>query len=291
MSISPWTHSLLAVLFCALSCSALAQSERSRLLATGAAATIEGASGGGIVPMAVLSGYGTREEQGGTLFGSLVQTDDYALSVMGGSWSWNNRVEVSLARQRLSHQPLSDRLGVTPSSIEQRIVGAKVRLLGDLIYTSWPQVSLGVQHKRNEDFFVPSAAGARDDSGTDVYLSATKLILAGAAGRNLLLNATARSTKANQLGLVGFGGDLNNDAEWMVEVSAGVFLNRHWLLGAEYRQKPDNLSFIREDDWRTAFVGWFPNKRLSLVAAWVDLGEVATFPDQTGWYLSLEGSF
>lgn len=291
MRVCRWTSSLVGVLLCVLSGCTLAQGERSRLLATGAAATVEGASGGGIVPMAVLSGYGTREEQGGTLFGSLVQTDDYALSVIGGSWSWNNRVEVSLARQRLAHQPLSERLGVQPASIEQRILGAKVRLVGDLIYTPWPQISLGVQHKQNEDFFVPAAAGARDDSGTDVYLSATKLVLAGAAGRNLLLNATARSTKANQLGLVGFGGDLNDDAQWMAEVSAGVFLNRHWLVGAEYRQKPDNLSFIREEDWRTAFVGWFPNKRVSLVAAWVDLGEVATFPDQTGWYLSLEGSF
>lgn len=270
---------------------ASADTDRSQLLATGAASTLEGSAGGGVVPMAVLSGYGTREEQGGAAFASHVHTPEYRLSVAGGSWSWHNRLEVSLAEQRLSHLPLSNRLGVAPDSIRQTVVAAKVRLLGDLIYTPWPQVSLGVQHKKNHDFFVPSAAGARDDSGTDVYLSATKLVLAGAAGRNLLLNATLRSTKANQLGLVGFGGDLNDGAELVGEVSAGVFLNRHWLLGAEYRQKPDNLSFISEDDWHTAFVAWFPNKQLSLVGAYVDLGEVATFPDQRGWYLSLQGSF
>lgn len=279
------------LLLCALCSSAGAESQRSQLLATGGATTLEGAAGGGIVPMAVLAGYGTREEQGGTLTASHVSTGDYSLSVVGASWSWRNRVEVSLAEQRLSHQPLSDRLGVDPSSIRQRVFGAKVRLAGDLIYTPWPQVSLGVQHKKNQDFFVPSAAGARDDSGTDVYLSATKLFLGGLAGRNLLLNATARHSKANQLGLVGFGGDLNNDAEWLAEASAGVFINRHWLVGTEYRQKPNNLSFIREDDWQTAFVGWFPNKQISVVGAYVDLGEVATFPDQTGWYLSVQGSF
>jgi hypothetical protein len=38
-------------------------------------------------------------------------------------------------------------------------------------------------------------------------------------------------------------------------------------------------------------VGWFPSKKLALIAAYVDLGEVATFKDQTGWYLSLQGSF
>lgn len=265
--------------------------DRSRLLATGGASTLEGSAGGGIVPMAVLSGYGSREEQGGAAFVSLVDTSEYRLRSLGASWSWRNRVEVSLAEQRLSHQPLSDRLGVGPSSIRQTVVGAKVRLTGDLIYTPWPQLSAGVQYKKNHDFLVPSAAGAVADSGTDLYLSASKLYLGAVAGRNLLVNATLRSTKANQTGLVGFGGDLNNSAELMTEVSAGIFLNRHWLLGAEYRQKPDNLSFIDEDDWYTAFVGWFPDKRWTLVGAYVDLGEVATFPDQTGWYLSLQGSF
>ncbi len=268
-----------------------AEPNRSRLLATGAASSIEGSAGGGIVPMAVMAGYGSREEQGGTLFASHVHAPDYSLNVIGGSWSWRNRLEVSLAEQRLAHQPLSERLGVAPSSIRQTIIGAKIRLAGDLIYTTMPQVSLGLQHKRNHDFFVPSAAGARDDSGTDIYLSASKLFLAGLAGRNLLLNGTLRSTNANQLGLVGFGGDRNDSRELMAEASAGLFLNRHWLLGVEYRQKPDNLSFIKEDDWHTAFVAWFPNRTWSLVSAYVDLGEVATFPDQRGWYLSAEGSF
>lgn len=282
---------VIAALAMLLSIGSSADSDRSQLLATGAASTLEGAAGGGIVPMAVLSGYGTREEQGGAAFATYVHTPEYRLAVAGGSWSWSNRLEVSLTEQRLSHRPLSNRLGVGQDSIRQTIVGAKARLLGDLIYTPWPQISLGVQYKKNHDFFIPSVAGALDDSGIDVYLSATKLFLAGAAGRNLLLNATVRSTKANQLGLVGFGGDLNDSAKLMGEVSAGLFLNKHWLLGAEYRQKPDNLSFIAEDDWYTAFVGWFPNKRISVVGAYVDLGEVATFPDQRGFYLSLQGSF
>lgn len=282
---------LAALVLGGVSTPAAAEQNRSRLLATGAASSIEGSAGGGIVPMAVMAGYGSREEQGGTLFASRVQTPDYSLNVIGGSWSWHNRLEVSLAEQRLAHQPLSERLGVAPSSIRQTVIGAKVRLAGDLIYTRMPQISLGLQHKKNHDFFVPSAAGALDDSGTDIYLSATKLFLAGVAGRNLLLNGTLRSTKANQLGLVGFGGDQNDSRELMAEVSAGLFLNRHWLLGAEYRQKPDNLSFIKEDDWHTAFVAWFPNRHVSLVGAYVDLGEVATFADQRGWYLSAEGSF
>lgn len=264
---------------------------RSRLLATGGASTIEGSAGGGIVPMAMLSGYGAQEEQSATAFASYVDTGDYQLEVVGGSWSWRNRVELSIAQQKLTHDSLTAALSLPTDSISQRVVSAKVRVAGDLIYTPLPQLSLGIQHKKNLDFFVPTAVGAKDDSGTDINFSATKLILAGFFNRNLLLNANLRYTKANQTGLVGFGGDKNDDYRLMPEISAGFLVNRHWLLGAEYRQKPDNLSFIKEDDWHTLFVGWFPNKRVALVAAYVDLGEVATFKDQSGWYVSLQGSF
>lgn len=264
---------------------------RSRLLATGGASTIEGSAGGGIVPMAVLSGYAAQEEQSAAAFASYVDTGDYQLEVVGGSWSWRNRLELSIAQQKLTHDSLTAALSLPTDSISQRIIAAKVRVAGDLIYTPMPQLSIGVQHKKNLDFLVPAAVGAKHDSGTDINLSATKLILGGFFNRNLLLNGNLRYTKANQTGLVGFGGDKNNSYELLPELSAGVLVNRHWLVGTEYRKKPDNLSFIKEDDWQTVFVGWFPNKRIALVAAWVDLGEVATFKDQTGWYLSLQGSF
>lgn len=264
---------------------------RSRLLATGGASTIEGSAGGGIVPMAVLAGYGAQEEQGAVAFASYVDTGDYQLEVVGGSWSWRNRVELSIAQQTLTHESLTAALSLPTDSISQRIISAKLRVAGDLIYTPMPQISIGLQHKKNLDFLVPAAVGAKDDSGTDINLTATKLILGAVFDRNLLLNANLRYTNANQTGLVGFGGDKNNQRDVVAEISTGLLLNRHWLVGAEYRQKPNNLSFIKEDDWQTVFVGWFPNKRIALVAAYVDLGEVATFKDQTGWYLSLQGSF
>ena len=43
-----------------------------RLLATGGVTNIEGSAGGGIVPWAVLSGYGTRDEWGGDAFATRV---------------------------------------------------------------------------------------------------------------------------------------------------------------------------------------------------------------------------
>jgi hypothetical protein len=264
---------------------------RSRLLVTGGASTIEGAAGGGIVPMAVIAGYGAQEEQGGAAFASYVDTKDYSLQVVGASWGWHNRVEVSYAEQKLTHQSLTDALNLPDNSISQRILGVKLRIAGDLIYTPLPQISIGAEYKKNLDFFVPGAVGAKQDSGTDINLTATKVYLAGLFDRNLLLNANLRYTNANQLGLVGFGGDKNDSKELVPEISAGVLLNRYWLLGAEYRSKPDNLSFIKEEDWQTLFLGWFPTKNVAVIAAYVDLGEVATFKNQSGWYLSLQGSF
>ena len=265
--------------------------KRSRLLATGGASTIEGTAGGGIVPMAVIAGYGAQEEQGAVAFGSYVDTGDYQLEVLGGSWGWRNRLELSFAQQKLTHDSLTAALSLPSDSISQRIISAKVRVAGDLIYTTMPQISIGAQYKKNLDFLVPGAVGAKEDSGTDINVTATKLFLGGFFNRNLLLNTNLRYTNANQTGLVGFGGDKNDDKEWLPEVSAGVLLNRYWLVGTEYRKKPDNLSFIKEDDWQSAFVGWFPNNRIALIAAYVDLGEVATFENQTGWYLSVQGSF
>ena len=274
-----------------LAVSVQAEETRSRLLATGGAATVEGAAGGGIVPMAIISGYGAQEEWGATAFASYLDTSDYQLKVVGASLGWHNRLEFSFAEQQLIHQSLTNALGLPDNNIKQQIFGVKARIAGDLIYTSLPQISVGLEYKHNEDFYVPKAVGAKKDTGTDLYFSATKLILDGLAERNWLLNATARYTNANQIGLVGFGGDKNSDKEWVAELSSAFFFNMHWALGAEYRQKPNNLSIIKEDDWKTLFLAWFPNKKISLVAAYVDLGEVATFKNQAGWYVSAQGIF
>ena len=138
---------------------------RSRLLATGGATTIDGAAGGGIVPMAVISSYGAQEEWGGTAFASNVDTPDYSLKVIGTSWSWNNRVELSFAQQQLIHQSLTDALHLPDNNIKQQVFGVKARLYGDLIYTDIPQISAGLEYKHNQDFFVPKLVGAKKDSG------------------------------------------------------------------------------------------------------------------------------
>lgn len=262
-----------------------------RLLATGGATQIEGAAGGGIVPWAVLSGYGTDDQHGGTAFYTRVDTGDYALDAYGASYTFANRVELSFARQSFDLGELQRRLALPWDALEQDIYGMKVRLAGDLVYNTLPQVSVGVQHKRLRDGALPLAVGAREDHGTDAYVSASKLFLDAAGGYPLLLNATLRSTNANQAGLLGFGGDRRADRQWVWEGSAAVLLDPRLAIGVEYRQKPDNLGFAREDDWRDVFIAWFPNKRVAVVGAWADLGSIATLDDQRGAYVSVQWSF
>lgn len=262
-----------------------------RLLATGGATQVEGSAGGGIVPWAVLSGYGTAGQHGGTAFATRVDTGDYALTSYGAAYAWDNRLELSYARQRFELGELQRRLSLPTGRFDAEVIGAKLRLGGDLVYTTMPQVALGVQYKRQLDFAIPRAVGARDDRGIDVYLSASKLFLAAVDDRHMLLNATVRSTRANQAGLLGFGGDRKAGRSLVLETSAAVLLDPHWAVGVEYRQKPDNLGFAREDDWRDVFVAWFPNKHVAVVAAYADLGSIATLDRQRGAYLSLQASF
>lgn len=262
-----------------------------RLLATGGASMFEGAAGGGIVPWAVMAGYGTREQWGGDVFATRVDTADYRLDSAGLSLGYANRIELSFARQRLDISALSRAAGLPDSSLNQDVFGAKLRLFGDLVYDQLPQVALGVQHKRQHNFVIPAAAGARRDSDSEAYLAVSRLVLGGAMGYNLLLNGTLRYSRANETGLLGFGGDRRDRHSLLKEGSIAMLLSPEWVLGVEYREKPDNLSFAGESDWRDVFVGYLPSKRVALVAAWADLGEIVTLDEQTGLYLSVQLSY
>jgi hypothetical protein len=269
---------LLAVAAALVSPGALSE-PGSRIIATSGAMQLEGTSGGGIVPWALIAGYGSDTEWGGAAFHTRVSVDDFDVQSTGAAIGFRNRVEISVAQQNIDVRPLDLSLG-------QDIVGAKVRLVGDLIYSPWPQISAGLQYKRQQDFAVPALLGAADNSSTDYYLAASKLWLGGLAGYNLFANMTLRSTEANQGGLLGFGGP-DGGRDWQFEASAAAFFNYNWAAGIEFRQKPDLLG-IGEEDWRDAFVAWFPSKRFAVVAAYADLGNIAGLPDQSGWYLSVQ---
>ena len=260
---------------------ALGQPDMGKLTATGGVSQVEGAGGGGLVPWALITGYGTRDSWGANVHATALRTQDYALDSVGIAVGLADRVELSLAQQHFtgSLAPL-DRLS---------IVGMKLKLAGDAVYgqdSALPQIAVGVMVKRMRGV---QGLGAMSDSGTDWYVAATKIDL----DSSLLLNATLRATKANQMGLLGFGGDQGKRYRVMPELSAAYMFNRKLVAGLEYRHRPHNLGVDREQANVDVFVAWFPSKRLSVTAAYVMLGQVTVFNStrQRGAYVSMQTGF
>ncbi|MDI1261198.1 DUF3034 family protein [Aquabacterium sp.] len=264
-----------------------------RLLATWGVTQVEGAAGGGLTPWATIAGSGSSNQIGGSAFVTHSRTNDgYDLKVAGAAVGIHDRVELSMARW-------SFKLGdvVPDKSIEMTALGVKVKVLGDAVYAqdSWmPQISVGAQFKSNEDKVLVNSFGA-DSSDVDVYASATKLWLGAAGGYNVLANLTLRLTRANQFGLVGFGGAGHDKRQLMAEGSVGVMLRDDLVVGTEYRQKPNNLedtaAILKEQAAWDVFVAWFPTRQVSLTVAWLNLGNIVSKPDQQGLYLSGQVTF
>ncbi|AEG93995.1 DUF3034 family protein [Ramlibacter tataouinensis] len=295
-------------------CGTAALADTGKLVLTGGVSSIDGAAGGGLTPWAVIGSNATEGEIGASAHISRLSTQDYGLTTYGATVGLYDRVELSLARQDFDASPTLALNGIAPFGVapgehlRMDIAGVKVRLAGDAILESdslLPQVSVGLLHKRVQ----PGSLGSVLDflgtrrSGTDFYVSATKLFL----GQGLLLNATLRNTNANQNGLLGFGtaSPGRDSRRWQPELSAALLLRRNLAIGAEYRHKPNNLEALgraaglggalREDSWKDIFVAWAPSKHLSLTLAYVQLGRVVpgitSGRDQSGAYLSAQAAF
>jgi hypothetical protein len=267
-----------------------------KFLATGGVSQVEGAGGGGLTPWALITSYGTRDSWGANAHYTHVGTQDYTLGSYGVAVGIADRLELSLASQEFkgSLAPL-DQL-----DIKQDIVGLKLKVAGDAVYqqdSPMPQIAIGIMYKRNKGIGGLGALGvtnvkqlgASDDSGYDYYVAATKILFE----QSLLLNGTLRATRANQMGLLGFGGDRNDSVRLMPEVSVAYLVNRKLAVGAEYRRKPHNLGVDDEKAYYDAFVAWFPSKNFSITAAYANLGDITIFnpKKQRGLYLSAQAGF
>lgn len=262
-----------------------------KLLLTGGVTQIEGAGGGGLTPWALIGGYGTRDQIGANAFYTRVGLSDYALDSHGALVGLYDRVEFSIARQRFDTRDVGAALGLGRGfTFTQDTVGVKVKVAGDAVYEQdrWlPQIAVGAMHKRNDQPGVLALIGAQRRDDVDFYISGTRLHL----DSSLLLNATLRYTRANQFGILGFGGDRSDSRSLEFEGSVVRLLSPNLALGAEFRGKPDSLGIAREDNAWDVFMAWAPNKHASLTLAYVDLGNIVTEDDQRGWYLSLQLGF
>ena len=259
-----------------------------KLLATGGVSQVEGAGGAGLANWALITGYGTRDGIGANVHYTAVPLPDYMLQTAGVAVGLFDRLELSYAWQGFDTQDVGAALGLGRGfTFHQNIFGAKLKLIGDAVYDqdSWlPQIAIGVQHKENDRGAVIAAVGGKNSVGTDFYVTATKLLLA----ESLLVDATLRETKANQFGILGFGGDKHNDYSTQFEGSGAYLFSRRFAMGAELRTKPSNLGIVHEGAAWDLFAAYFLNKNLSVTAAYADLGNIAIENDQHGAYLSLQ---
>jgi Protein of unknown function (DUF3034) len=308
---SSWRSALtmFSIASCAGFMPAIAHSETGKLLLTGGVSTVDGAAGGGLTPWAVIGSLATEGEIGFTAHATRVNTRDYGLTTYGAALGWNERVELSLAKQDFDTGITGTLLGAPGLRLKQDIVGIKVRVAGDAVLDSdslMPAIAVGVQSKRLGSTALDptlSALGAKR-SGTDFYVSATKLFLA----QGILVNGTLRATKANQNGLLGFGatlGGAKNSYEVLPEISVAMLLRRDLAVGVEYRKMSNRLQVagnaaglgdgLRSSGWKDVFIAWQPVKHLSLTLAYVDLGQIVPTTTakrrQTGTYLSAQVAF
>lgn len=262
-----------------------------KLLLTGGVSTIEGSAGAGLATWALIAGDETEDGVGGKVHATAVVLPDFDLRTYGAAIGIHNRVELSYARQDFDTGKTGALLGLGRGfTFGQDIFGLKVRLVGDAVYDqdrALPQISVGVQYKRARQDAIVRAVGGQHTAGVDYVVSASKVVLAHSA----VLGGSVRFTKANQFGLLGFGGDKNDKYRAQFEGSAGFLLSRKILVGGEYRTKPDNLGFAQEDDAYDAFIAFAPVRHLTLTAAYVDVGHVATFKRQRGGFFSAQASF
>ncbi|MES2289453.1 MAG: DUF3034 family protein [Pseudomonadota bacterium] len=250
--------------------------------------SVEGSAGGGLATWALIAGNETDSGIGATAHVTYVPLADYEMISGGAAVGLFDRVELSYTHQDFNTGATGMALGLGRDfRFAQDIFGVKLRLVGDAIYaqdTVLPQISIGVQHKRAAKGDVIRAVGGKQDNGTDFYVAATKLVLS----KSLLLNATARMTKANHMGLLGFGGDRSNAYSMQFEGSAGWLATKRLVVGGEYRTMPDNLGFAREDDALDIFAAYAVSRHVTVTAAYVDLGSIATFDRQRGGLVSLK---
>ncbi|GEM16368.1 MAG: DUF3034 family protein [Gluconobacter potus] len=262
-----------------------------RALGTSGLSSLEGASGGGIASWATIGGYGSNKSAGMAMHYSYVNLTSYWDQNVGASMGFFDRVEISYTHNFFQTRGTGAKLGIGNGyQFDLDVAGAKVRLFGHVAdNTLIPQVAIGGMYKHDSDGKVIHEVGSMHTDGGDAYLAVTKLF----PKIGILIDTTVRFTKGNQWGILGFGGDKDNNYHAQFEGSLGYLPSfiPGLVVGVEYRTKPRNQRFTDESNWFDVYTSYFVNKHLNVTLAYVSLGTIATYKDQTGFYFSAQTGF
>ncbi|PHZ86280.1 DUF3034 family protein [Paremcibacter congregatus] len=264
--------------------------DQGKLVATGGVSQIEGAGGSGLSTWALITGYGSDRGVGVNAHHTTAVLSDFTLQATGFSVGLYDRVELSYTHHWFNTRDAGGRLGLGEGYVfDQDIIGAKIRLYGNAVYDQdklLPQIAVGMTYKNNKEDALVRALGSADNDSFEYYLAATKILL----DHSLIISATARLTEANQYGLLGFGSATSGHS-LQGEFSLAYMITSNLVAGVDYRTKPDNLAFAREQNAAAAYLAYFFNKNISLTLAALDLGDIALQGRQRGAYLSLQAGF
>ncbi|MFT8807989.1 DUF3034 family protein [Gluconobacter sp.] len=262
-----------------------------RAIGTGGMSSLEGSSGGGLASWATISGYGSDKSAGMAFHYSYVNLTNYWDQNVGASMGFFDRLELSYTHNFFQTRATGAKLGIGNGyQFDLDVAGAKVRLFGHVAdNTLIPQVAIGGMYKHDSDGRVIHMVGSKHTDGADAYLAVTKLF----PKVGILIDTTVRFTKGNQWGIIGFGGDRDNDYHAQFEGSLGYLPSfiPGLIVGVEYRTKPRNQRFTDESNWFDVYTSYFINKHLNVTLAYVSLGTIATYKDQTGFYFSAQTGF
>lgn len=173
-------------------------------------------------------------------------------TTFGVAETFFKRLEVSYGHETIALEAVDN--------IYKNNFGAKLLVIeeSDVI----PAVSVGAVWKHTT-FDVPDGV---DNSGTDYYLVATKLIKSLPAP--VLLSGGILSTEGRTTGVLGF--DEDRDETFFGNID--VIPLENVAVGFEYKQGAKFDDFKNANYW-DAHVAWFVNKNLTLVGAYVNSGD------------------
>lgn len=217
------------------------------------------------------------------------------------------------------------------TSIRMDVFGAKLRLFGESIYDSdnlIPQVSLGGFYKVNHNKALLNTLLADKSKDYEAYLVATKIFfpldllvsatvrytsanqtgLTGFGGPNkskrefrpevsmayLLAKNTAIGAEYAKHGRNVSGRGVNVGGIDTTQVGAiSDALTAAGLPNpvAGLLSSSNGTLTQQESDWYDVFLAYFPNKNISFVFAYANLGNITLTPNQTGAYFSVQANF